>query len=458
MKNGTLTRKLFLRIVPTILVTIAVIGLFAYRSAKREINNVYDAQLINDASVLWALVEDEFREAGSDKAKKLPSIDLDFNNQHAASKEADEYAAARMFRIWVSGKIMMLSDTALPATISQQSVGFSEVEYNHEKWRIYTQAVPNSAVTIEVGEKRALRNKLVANILLQLSFSLLILVPAVGLLIWLGIKSGLGTIRTLVRAIRSRSPDDLSSIPVEDLPRDLSPLGKSINQLLAKLEHSLTAERRFSDHAAHQLRTPLAGLKLQLQMLAKEDDESERMALIGDLTRSTNRATHLVEQLLRAARVSHQPVNMKALPLYHIAASVIAEMAKVAAEKQLDISLEGQEEANVRADELLMKLMISNLLDNAIKYTPVSGKIRISLLPRDGMWCLTISDTGPGISKSEREAVFHRFYRAANPVTDGAGLGLAIVGDIIDRMSAKIALKTPENGQGLRVEVLLPKA
>ena len=458
MKNGTLTRKLFFRIAPTILVTIAVIGLFAYRSAKREINYVYDAQLINDASVLWALVEDEFHEAGSDETKKLPSIDLDFNNQHAASKEADEYASARMFRIWVSGKIMMFSDTALPATISQQSVGFSEVEYNHETWRIYTQAVPNSAVTIEVGEKRALRNKLVANILLQLSFSLLILVPAVGLLIWLGIKSGLGTIRTLVREIRSRSPDDLSSIPVDDLPRDLSPLGKSINQLLAKLEHSLTAERRFSDHAAHQLRTPLAGLKLQLQMLAKEDDERERMALIGDLTRSTNRATHLVEQLLRAARVSHQPVNMKALPLYHIAASVIAEVAKVAAQKQLDISLEGQEEANVRADELLMKLMIGNLLDNAIKYTPISGKIRISLLPRDGMWCLTISDTGPGISESEREAVFHRFYRAANPVTDGAGLGLAIVGEIIDRLSATIALKTPENGQGLRVEVLLPKA
>src|SRR5258705_752451 len=458
MKNGTLTRKLFLRIAPTILVTIVVIGLFAYRSAKREINNVYDAQLINDASVLWALVEDEFHEAGSDKTKELPSIDLDFNNQHAASKEADEYAAARMFRIWVSGKIMMLSDTALPATISQQSVGFSEVEYNHEKWRIYTQAVPNSAVTIEVGEKRALRNKLVANILLQLSFSLLILVPAVGLLIWLGIKSGLGTIRSLIRAIRRRSPDDLSSIPVDDLPRDLSRVGKSINQLLAKLEHSLTAERRFSDHAAHQLRTPLAGLKLQLQMLAKEDDESERMALIGDLTRSTNRATHLVEQLLRAARVSHQPVNIKALPLYHATASVIAEMANVAAEKQLDISLEGQKEASVRADELLMKLMISNLMDNAIKYTPASGKIRISVLPRDGMWCLSISDTGPGISESEREAVFHRFYRADNAVTDGAGLGLAIVGEIIDRMSAKIALKTPESGQGLRVEVLLPKA
>src|SRR5260370_39920406 len=133
MKNGTLTRKLFFRIVPTILVTIAVIGLVAYRSAKREINYVYDAQLINDASVLWALVEDEFREAGSDKTKNLPSIELDLNNQHAASEEADEYAAARMFRIWVLGKIMMFSDTALPETISQQSVGFSGVEFNHEK-------------------------------------------------------------------------------------------------------------------------------------------------------------------------------------------------------------------------------------------------------------------------------------------------------------------------------------
>lgn len=458
MKNGTLTRKLCLRIAPAILVTIAVIGFFAYRSAKQEINSVYDAQLVNDASVLWALVGNQFREAGPDRTVQIPNIDLDINNQHAPSKEADEYADARMFRIWKSGRMVMFSDTGLPDTISQQSVGFSEVDYNHEKWRIYSQVVPDTTVSIEVGEKKSLRDKLVVNILLQLSFSLLILVPTVGLLIWLGVKSGLGTIRTLVRAIRSRSPDDLSSIPVEHLPRDLSPLGQSINQLLSKLEHSLTAERRFSDHAAHQLRTPLAGLKLQLQMLAKAEGDSERMALVGDLTRSTDRATHLVEQLLRAARVNHQPVNLKAVPLYDATASVIADMANVAAEKQLDISLEGYEEASVRADELLMRLMISNLMDNAIKYTPDSGKIRITVLPRDGMWCLSIRDTGPGISESERKAVFHRFYRADHTATDGAGLGLAIVGDILDRMSGEIALITPESGKGLCVEVLLPNA
>src|SRR2546430_8020518 len=349
MKNSTIARKLFLRIAPAIFVTVVGIGLFAFVSAKREIHNVYDAQLISDASILWTLVEHELREIPPHSPKTIVNIDLDFNNAYAASKDADEYADSRMFRIWSSGKVVMFSDTSLPGSIPERGPGFSEVEYNHERWRIYTQAVPRTGISIEVGEKKSLRDKLVANILLHLSFPLLILVPAVGLLTWLGIKSGLGTIRSLVKEIRSRSPDDLSSIPIGNLPRDLSPLGQSINQLLSKLEHSLTAERRFSDHAAHQLRTPLAGLKLQLQMLAKEDGEHERMTLIGDLTRSTNRATHLVEQLLRAPRVSHQPVHPKAVPLYHATAAVIAEMANVAAARQVDISLEGHAEARVRS-------------------------------------------------------------------------------------------------------------
>lgn len=458
MKNGTLTYKLLLRIAPTILITIVIIGLLAYRSATREINYVYDAQLINDASVLWALVQNELQQTEPDKTKKTPNIDLDFNDQHPASKEADEDANARMFRIWKGGRLLMASDTGLPDTIAQQRVGFSDVDFNHEQWRIYAQEVPNTAVVIEVGEKRSLRDKLVSNILLQLFLSLLILVPTVGLLMWLGIKNGLRAIRTLVRAIRSRSPDDLSSIPVGGLPRDLSPLAQSINQLLTKLEHSLTAERRFSDHAAHQLRTPLAGLKLQLQMLSRADSESERQTIVKDLIRSNDRATHLVEQLLQAARISHQPISLQPLPLYHVTAGVIAEMGNVAAEKGLDISLEGHEKARVQADELLMKLMINNLVDNAIKYTPDSGKVTLMVQPRDDMWCLSISDTGPGIAEGEREAVFHRFYRADNAAADGAGLGLAIVGDIIDRLAGKITLKGTQQGPGLCVEVLLPKA
>jgi two-component system sensor histidine kinase QseC len=458
MKAATISSKLFFRIAPTILVAIAVMGGFAYRSASREINSDYDAQLITNANVLWILLQKEFREADKDTPKQIPNIDALVNSQLGLAEGVEDYVQGRMLRIWQADKIRMFTDTAMPETIPRRPAGFSEVMFKGEKWRIYSLAIPATSIQIEVGEKRSLRDALVRDILLDLVMPFFILVPLVGLVVWLGIGSGLRTIRRLVRQIRNRSPDDLSNIPVDHLPRDLFPLGQSINQLLGKLSQSLTAERRFADHAAHQLRTPLTALKLQLQMLAAADSATEQKALITDLTQSTDRATHLVQQLLRATRISHQPMNLKSVALYQATAAVVAEMANLAAEKQLDISLEGDERAYVRADHMLTTLLVGNLLENALKYTPASGRIRIQVLPHEGMWRLTISDTGPGIPESEREAVFHRFYRADNVTTDGAGLGLSIVGEVVERLSGKISLTTPETGQGLRVDVLLPRA
>jgi two-component system, OmpR family, sensor histidine kinase QseC len=458
MNNSTLTRKLFFRITPTILVTIVAIGGFAFHSATREIDNMYDAQLINDANILWRLLENELGEKRITVPKKVDDIDFTMDNQLAFNIDADDYADAHMFRAWQSGKVLMYSSTAFSTDIPQQKGGFSNVMYTNENWRVYTLPVPNTSVVIEVGEKTALRNTLVSNILLNLFFPLFVLVPVIAGLIWFGINNGLGTIRALVQQIRSRSPDDLSAIPVDDLPRDLSPLGKSINQLLEKLEHSLTAERRFADHAAHQLRTPQAGLKLLLQMLAKADNDEERKAIISDLMASNERATQLIEQLLRAARVGHQPITLQTVYLYQVAASVIAEMGNMATQKRLDIVLEGSEKANIRADESLLRLLIANLIDNAIKFTSYDGSIQVDIAPTDGMWRLSISDTGSGIPESQREAVFQRFYRVDAPHADGTGLGLAIVAEIVERFNGNITLKTPVSGKGLLVEVLLPKA
>lgn len=457
MKNGTLARRLFVRIAPSILIIIAVIGFFAYRSATREINNVYDAQLINNANVLWILVQDEFREAGADVPKKIEDIDLNLNNQRALNQDADDYAEARMFRIWKSAKLMMFSSTAMPESTPQRTPGFSQVQYKNEKWRIYTLVIPKTPISIEVGEKQSLRDTLVTEILLDLAVPLGILVPIIGFLIWLGIGSGIGSVRALVAQIRNRSPEDLSRISVDNLPHDLSPLGQSINQLLSKLSHSLTAERRFADYAAHQLRTPLAGVKLQLQMLAGATNDNERSVLVSGMSRSTDRATHLVEQLLRAARVGHQPISLGPVSLYHVTAAAIADEETVATQKRLDIALQDNEEATVLADETLMKLAISNLIDNAVKYTPDSGKISVNIFPREGAWCLSICDTGPGIPEGERESVFKRFYRLENAGIEGTGLGLTIVSDIIKRFSGTISLKSPRTGQGLLVEVCVPK-
>lgn len=457
MSPSTLTRKLFLRIAPVVVVTILIIGAFAFHSATREINNIYDAQLINDANVLWRLLHKRLQHSPEPTPQQVDDIDFSMDNQLAFNEDADDYADAQMFRAWVNGKIMFYSSTAFPSDVPYQKAGFTDLSYRGEKWRVYSLPIPASGIVMEVGEKMSLRETLVANILLNLSFPLLVLVPVIGLLIWLGIHNGLRTIRGLVNQIRTRSPDDLSAIAVRELPRDLVPLGRSINQLLEKLGRSLTLERRFSDLAAHQLRTPQASVKLLLQMLASTDDQQEQKAIISDLVTSNNRATHLIEQLLRLARVSHHPLNPMPVPLYHMIASTLADFGNIITSRNLDISLTGPESAEVKTDESLLQMMISNLLDNAIKYTPVGGMIEVTLSSEGEFWLISISDNGPGIPPEEREAVFNRFYRLDTRNAEGAGLGLAIVADTADRLAASVRLSTPSWGHGLRAELRLSR-
>jgi two-component system OmpR family sensor kinase/two-component system sensor histidine kinase QseC len=236
------------------------------------------------------------------------------------------------------------------------------------------------------------------------------------------------------------------------------PLGTSINQMLDKLGQSLTLERRFSDLVAHELRTPQAGVKLLLQMLRETDNDKERDAIVADLVASNDRAMHLIEQLLRLARVSHHPLSLGAVPLYHVVAAVIAGFGGLIVGKKLDISLEGDEQAQVLADESLLRLMLSNLIDNAIKYTPAAGKVEIRVEQEAGLWLLTINDTGPGIPADQRHAVFQRFYRVDSPSAEGSGLGLAIVADVASKLAINVSLSASPWGSGLTVALRLPAA
>ncbi|RCS21646.1 sensor histidine kinase [Phyllobacterium salinisoli] len=458
MKSPTLTWKLFIRITPTILVTLVVIGALAFRSATREINNIYDAQLINDANVLWALLEKPLEAPGPDTPKHIKRLDFAMGNQLSLNEDVDDYADAHMFRVWKDGKIRVFSSHALPASVPIAQTRLSDVTYHHKRWRVYSLPISDKNIVIEVGEELQLRETLVANILLNLFFPLLVMVPIIGLLIWFSIYNGLRTIRDLINQIRSRSPDDLSVIPVVTLPQDLVPLGRSINQLLAKLDRSLMAERCFADNAAHQLRTPHAGIKLLLQMLEKADTDEERRMIIANLVQGNENAMRLIEQLLRAGRVGHQPMELKSVALYRTTASVVAEMGHSITSKQQDVALEGVVGARVNADEPLLRLLIGNLMENAIKYTPDKGSIAITIHEAGDKWILSICDNGPGIAPEHREAVFQRFYRVGTPETEGAGLGLSIVADIAERLSAVVSLGAPLADKGLRVDVAFAKS
>jgi len=276
--------------------------------------------------------------------------------------------------------------------------------------------------------------------------------------LWAGISSGLGKVRALVAQIRSRTPDDLSPLQLVGMPRDLLPLGNSINHLLSKLEHSFNAEKRFAEHAAHHLRTPLAALKLQMQMLEKTRSEPERKGLMADLEASIERASRLVGQLLTSTRVSHQRIDVVPINLKRSVIAMIEEMAPIAAQKNLALALDSADDVSVLADETLLRQLVGNVIENAIKYTPANGSVHVALSADESTVCCAVSDTGPGIPEDERAHVFQRFYRVGTPQQQGTGLGLAIVAEIAARLSGGIVLKTPENGVGLLVEITLPRA
>jgi two-component system sensor histidine kinase QseC len=455
MRSHTLTRSLFLRIAPTILIIILMVAGLAFRSATSQINHVYDAQLISSANMIWLVVEDEMY-GEAERFRRIRKIDL--SNQKALNEFAGAYVDSRMFRVWKGTRLAMLSDGAIDGEVPKQKVGFSTVLNRGIKWRVYSWRVPATNISVEAAEKMSLRESLVYNILLTLAVPLVLLIPIIGLLIWFGIGSGLGTIRALIGQIRSRSPDDLSPINLSNMPRDLTPLGHSINQLLQKLEHSFNTEKRFAEHAAHHLRTPLATIKLQLQLMEQARNASERGALLNDLSASVERASRLVGQLLISTRVSHQTIARVPVMLKPSIIAMIEEFAPLAAQRNLTLSYDGDEDLCIMADETLLRLMIGNVIENAVKYTPENGFVNIALSQTDGMAEVIVTDSGPGIPEEERGLVFERFYRVGTPEAQGTGLGLAIVAEIISRLSGSIVLVTPPSGHGLRVEMRLPLA
>lgn len=456
MTRVTLSQRLFWRILPTLMATILIVGALAYRSATREIENIYDAELINDANTLWILLRGHLHREDFKAPVEVPDIDFSMGNQLALNQDADDYADAHAFRSWKGKALAMVSSNAFPEGVPPFPVGFADYIHASEKWRVYSLPIANTDIVIEVAEKIALRKSLVGKILLDIALPLLVLVPAIALLTWLVINNGLSHIRGLVRQIRSRTPDDLSVLAINNMPSDLLPLIRSLNQFMQKLDMSLTVERRFADLAAHQLRTPQAGIKLLLQMLDNATDEDERRQLMKDLVASNERAMHLIAQLLHLARVSHQPLRLEAINLHEVAASSLADVGVILGDRGFEVELVGEPEAYVNADRLLLRLLIDNLIDNALKYSPDGGEIRIEIAPSGTGWRLVIDDRGPGIPEDQREAVFLKFHRISSTDRDGAGLGLAIVAEIAKRLNIEIALSTPTWGYGLRVELVTP--
>ncbi|MCC6656772.1 MAG: hypothetical protein IT512_01160, partial [Rhodocyclaceae bacterium] len=284
--------------------------------------------------------------------------------------------------------------------------------------------------------------------------------PALALLVWLAVGAGLAPLAGVAREVARRDPDNLAPLDPGRSPREVLPLVAALNALFGRLKDSLEQERRFTADAAHELRTPLAAVKTQAQVALGATGEAERSRALANVVAGTDRASRLVEQLLVLARLDPQTALPTGQPvdLHELARQGVAELAPAAAAKGVEMGLAPGEATPVAGDAVLLAVLLRNLLDNAVRYTPSGGEVEVSVGRTSGGASLAVVDSGPGIPEAERGKVCERFHRLLGSGEDGSGLGLSIVRRIADLHRATVVLGEGPGGRGLRVEVTFPAA
>ncbi len=305
------------------------------------------------------------------------------------------------------------------------------------------------AVLVQVAETLEKRKTLATEIVKGVMVPQFVTLPLAVLLVWLALLRGIKPLDQLEKRIRARKPDDMSPLDETVVPEEVVPLVSSINDLLSRLKISLTTQKRFLADAAHQLKTPLAGLRMQADLAQRETDADELKKSLKHIGRASIRATHTVNQLLALARAetTGRSLPKQALDLVQVVSEAIQDSVPRALEKHIDLGYEGppagEPASALEANPTLLKELVRNLLDNALNYTPEGGQVTARLLTDrfSGVLMLLIEDSGPGIPESERSLVFEPFYRALGTNVDGSGLGLAIVLEIAKQHGATISIE-----------------
>ena len=282
-----------------------------------------------------------------------------------------------------------------------------------------------------------------------------------GIMMWLGVRRGLRPLANLQHEIANRSVRDLSPLPKESVVAEIQPLITSFNELMERLDLSFKSRRQFIADAAHQLRTPLAGLKTQAELAQQLNDPTEIQHSLQQIGKAADHAAHLANQLLSLARVepsAQKTEQMKKLNLLALARNTTEFWVATALRKQIDLGFEDTESnCEITGNEFLLSEMLNNLIDNALRYTPTGGKVTVRVLRDKNSVNLEVEDTGPGIPEAERERVFERFYRILGSNQEGCGLGLSIAREIIYFHDAKIRISSGAGGIGTLIKTTFPE-
>lgn len=410
-------------------------GVAIYYQARYEANQLFDYQLQQTALSLPAHVNSE------------------------AIHPNEELEEDILIEVWnPQDKLIYTSNHAFSLPRYKQQ-GFQTVRAFDEDWRLYIENRRHNF--IQIAQPLSVRHELAASLAIRSLAPFFLLVPVMLILVAVIVQRSLAPLEGIAQTLGKRSPTDLQALPDQNLPLELATIVRALNNWLERLDKALSAQRDFISDAAHELRSPLTALKLQLQLTERAKTDTQRLSGFTKLHDRINRAIHLVEQLLTLARheSARNPVADDTTALGELVQETSSDYAATANQKQVDLtSTVPFPDIIVRGNPHSLRILLKNLLENALNHTPAGGGVQMQVCQEQGSPILRVTDSGSGIPAESRQRVFDRFYRCPGDNAPGTGLGLAIVKNIADQHQARIHLEDAPSGQGLQVSVTFPSS
>jgi two-component system sensor histidine kinase QseC len=419
------------------------------------------AQTIEQIFLKWPDLPDRILPATNGESKphaSTPSFFPVVDDSVVAKNVA--YGKGLRYQIWHSDGRLIFRSANAPVEPITQKLGFSDSpDVQGKDWRHYSIWDRAHTLRVVVSESTDMREQLLRGIAFSAISPVALGMPVLIILIWLSIKRGLRPLTQLSREIVSRKPDSLAYLDETTTPWELLPIVMALNDLLKRVTTMLEAERRFNDNAAHELRTPLAAIQAHLYAARQANNESERQLSLDQAQQGVGRGIRLVSQMLTLARLEPDQImpNFVRLDLAEMVQNVCAELTPLALARDQTLELLADDDLPpLTGISDMLAMLLSNLLDNAIRYTRQGGHISVTVRLDGQSLVMTVTDDGPGIPPAQRERVFQRFYRLADQNVPGTGLGLAICRSIADLHHAHISLSDAPTGTGLSVHVTFP--
>lgn len=409
-----------------------------YRQARAEADAIFDYHMEQMAQALRAGVAVPGLSLGGDEP--LPQEAFDF-----------------FVQVWTHDGLRVFQ-SGTSADLPQRAVlGFSNIEVDSKPYRVYS--MQSRSQVIQVAQDMRPRQTMARALAWRTVLPIAWMAPLLMLVAWAVVSASLAPVARVRRQVAAREADELAEVGEEGLPDEIRPLVHELNLLFGRVRQAFDAQKHFVAEAAHELRSPLAALRLQVQGLQRAPDDAARQLATERLLAGIDRATRLVEQLLMLARQQAQPSSgepVQPVSLAALAAQVVADAAPSAVSKQVDLGLGEADTGQVKGHAEPLRILLANLVDNALKYTPEGGTVDVTVRRDAGHLVLAVEDSGPGIAEADRARVLDRFYRVPGSETTGSGLGLAIASAIAQLHGAPLTLERSPRLGGLRIGLRLP--